>query len=174
MIENNLSKKATIAAAAISLAAALGIATPLVSKLEGDKPAAYYDTNKLPTICDGTTVYPDGTKVKMGDIRSPEECNIYMTKDLTTSIKVIQNSTTVQLSPYQLAGLGSFEYNVGAGNWMLSTVRKKINAGDVSGGCNQLMRWVFVGGRDCRLSRNNCGGIVARRVAEKNLCLRAS
>ena len=58
-----------------------------------------------------------------------------------------------------------FIYNAGEGNFANSTMLKKLNSGDVAGACNELKRWVYSGGQ-------KLAGLVARREAERDLCLR--
>ncbi len=70
----------------------------------------------------------------------------------------------VPLSEETRAAFISFVYNAGAGNFALSTMLKKVNAGDIAGGCRQLTRWVYAGGK-------KLPGLVLRREAERDLCL---
>jgi lysozyme len=42
---------------------------------------------------------------------------------------------------------------------------RKLNAGDYTGACNQLLRWNRAGGKEVR-------GLTRRRVAERELCLK--
>lgn len=59
----------------------------------------------------------------------------------------------------RLAAIADFIFNLGAGRYRASTLRKRIDAGDWSGAADELGKWVWGGGR--RLP-----GLIARRAAE--------
>lgn len=59
----------------------------------------------------------------------------------------------------------SFTYNVGTGAFCKSTLARRINAGDLKGACDQLMRWTRAGGKVVK-------GLVNRRSDERALCLK--
>jgi len=75
---------------------------------------------------------------------------------------------TVNLSPVLLAhplaacAIADFVYNLGAGRYRVSTLKRKIDAADWQGACEQLPRWVWGGGR-------KLPGLVVRRMAEIQL-----
>lgn len=66
------------------------------------------------------------------------------------------------LSGPPLAAIADFTYNLGAGRLRASTLRRRINAGDLPGARTELMKWVRGGGRILP-------GLVARRAAEAAL-----
>lgn len=61
-----------------------------------------------------------------------------------------------------LAAVADFAYNLGLGRLKGSTLRRKINAGDMAGAKTELARWVRGGGRVLP-------GLVLRRAAEAAL-----
>jgi lysozyme len=61
-----------------------------------------------------------------------------------------------------LAAIADFSYNLGLGKLRASTLRKRINAGDLPGAIAELMKWTRGGGRVLP-------GLVARRAAEAEL-----
>ena len=66
--------------------------------------------------------------------------------------------------------LASFcPYNIGPAKCFPSTFYKKLNAGDRIGACAEIKRWIFDGGRDCRIKANNCAGQPVRRGQESEL-----
>lgn len=77
------------------------------------------------------------------------------------------------MTPPQKVGIASFcPYNIGPGKCFPSTFYRKLNAGDRKGACAEIRRWVFDGGRDCRLTKgqkNGCYGQVDRRDQESAL-----
>lgn len=64
-----------------------------------------------------------------------------------------------------------FVFNLGAGNFKSSTYLKRLKQGEYTAACNELLRWVYVNGKDCRIKANNCTGIVKRRRKEREICL---
>ncbi len=60
------------------------------------------------------------------------------------------------------AAIADFAYNLGLGRLRASTLRRKINAGDIDGAVIELKKWVRGGGRVLP-------GLVARRAAEAAL-----
>lgn len=67
----------------------------------------------------------------------------------------------------QLCAIADFAYNLGTGRLKSSTLRRKLNAGDIDGAANELRKWVNGGGR--RLP-----GLVLRREVERSMLLRPS
>jgi lysozyme len=88
---------------------------------------AYKDSANIWTIGAGTTIYPDGYRVKEGDVISPDEANDYLTHDLRHAIDTVDALTTDALEQHQFDALVSFVYNLGAGNYRVSTLRKLVN-----------------------------------------------
>jgi lysozyme len=80
-------------------------------------------------------------------------------QDASKAARAVQQAITTQLSQPQLDALISFTFNVGEGNLRASTLRRKLNAGDRGAVPDQLMRWVFSGGK-------KLPGLIKRRQAE--------
>ncbi len=66
------------------------------------------------------------------------------------------------LSGNALAAVSDFSYNLGLGRLKASTLRRKLNAGDLDGARRELSKWVRGGGRVLP-------GLMARRAAEAAL-----
>lgn len=164
-------KKQTITAIVVS--AAVGLGVHFVASKEGYSTVSYHDAKGVSTICYGATRNVDGTMVRMGQTATQDQCGEMLTAQYTQEINYVLKTTGVTLTSTQLAGLASFTYNVGEGNWYNSTARKEINKGHWELGCNALRWYVFVGKMDCRLDKykNICGGIVTRRNSERDMCL---
>jgi len=62
----------------------------------------------------------------------------------------------------QIVALCSFVYNLGAGAYRGSTLRRCVQAGDLAGAAAEFGRWVFAYGR-------KMPGLVRRRAAEAAL-----
>jgi GH24 family phage-related lysozyme (muramidase) len=69
------------------------------------------------------------------------------------------------LSSEKLAALTDFVFNVGPGNFRISTMLKMINRGDIKEAANQFPRWNKAGGIIFK-------GLTRRRLVEKELYLR--
>ncbi|HRO20803.1 lysozyme [Alcaligenes phenolicus] len=137
------------------VAAAIG----LVAAWEGRSLVAYVDPVGIPTICDG---YTHG--VKLDDVATPERCDALTEQEVRRALAVVDGSTPGQLPDGVRVALTSFVYNVGPGAYGSSTLLRKLRAGDLVGGCNQLPRWVYAGGKKLR-------GLERRREAERQICL---
>ena len=66
--------------------------------------------------------------------------------------------------PAKLAALIDFAFNLGLGSYQVSTLRRKVIAGDDEGAAREFPRWRYAGGRVLR-------GLVLRRAAEAKLYL---
>jgi len=69
------------------------------------------------------------------------------------------------LSHVALCAIADFSYNLGLGRLQASTLRKKLNAGDVDGAVAELMKWTKGGGKVLP-------GLVKRRTEEAGLLKR--
>jgi lysozyme len=151
MAVSRMKRNAGLAAAAIAL----------VGSFEGLRTYAYRDPIGIPTVCFGET-----RGVKMGDKHSVAECkNMLGTRLIefeTGMTRCMINPAAVPNGAY--TAFLSFTYNVGTGAFCKSTLNKKLNAGDLRGACNELLKWDRAGG--IRLP-----GLTNRRRAEQKLCL---
>lgn len=68
------------------------------------------------------------------------------------------------LTVNQFSAICSWGFNVGSGNVQNSTLRMKLNRGDVEGAADEFPKWRKAGGRVL-------AGLVRRRVAERALFL---
>lgn len=153
----SLSNKIKAGAASAAL-----LAAPITGHFEGVSLKAYLDPVGIATICHGET-----QNVKLGDVRTREECDLLFETRLGYFAKRVDMATDVYLPVETHAALTSFTYNVGVGAFKSSTLLKKLNAGDYIGACDQLPRWKYAGGREFR-------GLIRRRAAERELCLKGA
>jgi lysozyme len=123
---------------------------------------AYLDTGGVPTIGWGTTAYPDGKKVKMGDVCTKEQADEWLIHDVDSSVKSISKLVKVKISQSMFDALVSFVYNLGAGKLSSSTLLKLLNAGKFEEAAAQFARWKFDNGQVQP-------GLVKRRSAEEAL-----
>ena len=130
----------------------------VVAYFEGYRPVAYLDPVSIPTICYGHTA-----TARIGQTKTQAECDELLKSDLGEALEAVDRQLP-NAPPLVRAAFGSFVYNVGAGAFNRSTLLRKAMAGDWVGACNELTRWVYAGGRQLP-------GLVARRQAERELCL---
>lgn len=154
--------------AAVLAAAALGaqpVAMVVGDYFEGNRLQAYADTGGVWTICKGST-----KGVKPGDVATADECEERHQQDMQVTVAGVDAVLTAELPTLCRAAHYDFAYNVGLGNYRRSTLLRKFNSGDPYGGAAEFSRWIYVAGKDCRLSGSNCAGIVTRRDVERYLC----
>lgn len=141
---------------------AIAIATVMLSGnggLEGREYVPYKDVVGIITVCDGHT----GKDIILNKRYSDAECDALTKADLERIAKQVNPSIKVKTTETQLAAIYSFSYNVGANAFINSTMLKKLNAGDYSGACDELKRWVYAGGKKWK-------GLMNRRDVEYEVC----
>lgn len=136
----------------------------LICNFEGKRLTAYDDGVGVWTIGFGTTVYPNGMKVKKGDTCTEAQAKAYMAHDLKKFETAVNNAVTVPLSQNQFDALVSLAYNIGTNAFSKSTLGKKLNANDNRAAADQFDVWVNAGGKRMQ-------GLVNRRAKEKALFL---
>lgn len=136
----------------------------LIKSFESFKSNPYLPTpNDKPTIGYGTTLYPNGIPVKLGDPSITEDqATEYLSAVLKPLEKQINKSVTIDLAQNQFDALISFAYNVGIGNFLNSTLLKKLNSDFVESAADQFLVWDKQAG-------NVLAGLLRRREAERAL-----
>lgn len=138
------------------------VGVDLISSFEDTKLEAYDDGVGVWTIGIGTTIYPNGVKVKKGDVCTLEQAKSYFANDLNRFESSVNNLVKVPLSQNQFDALVSLVYNIGSGNFGSSTLLKKLNVKDYQGAADQFLVWNKGGGKVLK-------GLVRRREAERAL-----
>lgn len=138
----------------------------LIKEFEGFHEAPYWDPVGIPTIGYGIIKYPNGVRVAMAD--DP------ITEDMATAFLIdhinkhvipdIKKLTNVPLNQNQVDALVSWVYNLGSTNFRTSTMLKRINEGRHEDAANEMLKWVYAGGKKLR-------GLERRREAERALYL---
>lgn len=164
-----MNQRARIVVAALSISGAglVGIALhegytdKAVIPIPGDRP----------TIGFGSTTREDGSPVHMGDQTTPPKALARALQDIQQFEGALKQCVHVPLHQHEYDALVTFSYNVGSTAFCRSTLVRKLNAGDYTGACNELMRWTWAAGKDCSIRANQCYGLVLRREAERRQCL---
>ena len=137
----------------------------LICDFEGKRLVAYDDGVGIWTIGFGTTVYPNGIRVKKGDTCTEAQAKAYMQNDLKKFEYAVNDAVNIPLNQNQYDALVSLTYNIGAAAFSKSTLVKKLNAGDIRGAADQFDVWINAGGKRMQ-------GLVNRRAKEKEVFLR--
>lgn len=105
-----------------------------IESCEGLSLTAYLDVAGVPTIGYGTTIYPTGKKVKLGDVCTASGATNYFSRDLVKFEDAVNKNIQVPLTQNQFNALVSFAYNIGAGvkGFSGSSVKNGINTGMMS------------------------------------------
>ena len=134
----------------------------LICSFEGIKLKAYDDGVGVWTIGFGTTIYPNGIKVKKGDTCTEAQAKAYMAHDLKKIESAVNSAVTVSINQNQFDALVSLAYNIGTSGFKNSTLVEKLNAGDIRGAAAQFDVWNKGGGKVMQ-------GLVNRRAVERKL-----
>lgn len=134
----------------------------LICGFEGLRLNAYDDGVGVWTIGYGTTIYPNGIKVKRGDTCTLQQAKDYMAHDLKRFERAVSENVKVSLNQNQFDALVSLTYNIGIGAFGKSTLLKKLNSGDYKGVSGQFDVWNKAGGLVMQ-------GLVNRRALERKL-----
>lgn len=145
-----------VAVIAISSACVAFVATH-----EGFVDHTYDDAAGIKTIGYGHT----GTDVKAGQTITRQDAQELLVKDAQKHWDGIKKYIKVPISQGEADAYTSFAYNVGVNNFRNSTLLKKLNTGDYSGACKQLLRWNRSGGKVLK-------GLTKRRQAEYKICMK--
>lgn len=144
---------------------ALAIAASLCRRFEGLELKPYLCPAGIPTIGYGSTSYADGKAVTLRDqsitaSQADELLMLTLRRDYLPG--VLRLSPSLADKPQALGAIVDFAYNLGVSKYGGSTLRKRIDAGDMAGARVELSRWVRGGGKVLP-------GLVARRAAESAL-----
>lgn len=143
-----------------TLVGASALAASFIVPFEGKSNVAYLDPPGVATICHGHT-----KGVTLNQTATDAQCVVWLGDDVKEADAAVDRLVKVELSDTTKGAFISFVFNVGAGNFAKSTALKKLNQNDIAGGCNELPKWVYSGGKILP-------GLVRRRAAERDLCLK--
>lgn len=143
------------------------VAVPLIAKWEGLRTTAYLDTIASPPIW--TVCYGETKGVKQGDTYTPEQCREMLAREVREYREGLHKYFVAETKARRLtaerdAAYTSLAYNAGIRAIGRSTATRRLNAGDIRGGCAAIAWWNRAGQRVVR-------GLVNRRADEVRLCL---
>jgi len=136
----------------------------LIAKWEGKRNEAYRDIVGVWTICYGHT-----RTAGPGQYKTDAECKALLVEEIAEYrdkwlAYVNERALTYWLPPTRKAAYTSLAFNVGWHGAGTSTATRRLNAGDIAGGCEAISWWNKAGGKVVR-------GLVRRRTEEVALCL---
>jgi lysozyme len=133
----------------------------------GGKYKAYPDPAHgwgVPTIGWGTIQYPDGTKVRQGDIITQARADELLAWEVAEKAAGVRALVTSEMNADQFSALVSFAYNLGLGNLKKSTLLKRVNASEWTRAADEFRKWNKAAGQVLP-------GLTRRRLSERNLFL---
>lgn len=139
----------------------------LIKAHEGLRLEAYPDPAhgwKVPTIGYGHTSAAGLPTVTRGMKITPAGADAILRDDLRKFEGYVENAISVPLTQSQFDALVSFTFNLGPGNLLKSTLRRKLNDRDYAGAADQFPVWNKAGGKPMV-------GLIKRRQAERALFL---
>jgi len=135
----------------------------LIKTFEGSSAFPYRDVAGLWTVGIGHLIKPSET---FSMPITPQEGEALLRKDLWTAERAVLRLIRVPLTDSQFDALVSFVFNLGSGSLQRSTLRAKINRGELTEEtADEFLKWVYVGTQKSR-------GLIRRRKAERELFLR--
>lgn len=135
----------------------------LIKKWEGLRLSAYLCAAGVPTIGYGSTRYPNGKKVMLGEKLTGEKEATQLLLATLEPFEAAVNKHLPTLNQCQFDALVAFSYNVGTGALVKSTLLKKakVNSADPSI-VDEFLKWNKAGGKSLT-------GLTNRRREEANL-----
>jgi lysozyme len=137
----------------------------LIKEFEGLRLRAYLCPAGVPTIGYGTTVYPNGRRILVGDEITQQQAEDYLRNDLRAFEREVERMVLVPVNENQFSALVSFAYNCGAQALQKSTLLRYINAHEFVAAAGEFARWNQAAGKVLP-------GLVRRRAAERELFTR--
>lgn len=121
---------------------------------------AYMPTpNDRPTIGWGTTFYPNGKPVQMGDVITAAQADEYFKHDVRVFEDYVNEIITRTLTQNQFDAIVSLVYNIGMKAFRDGSVDDKINAGDDAAALATWAKYINQAGKPLT-------GLKLRRQAE--------
>jgi lysozyme len=146
----------------------------MIKHHEGVRTKPYQCPALLWTVGVGHVIVPEHGRLKLEERKNlpiPDgwdrvvpmgEVDDILKKDLARFESGVSRLCPVSLTQGQFDALVSFSFNVGLGNLQRSTIRMKVNRGDMEGAAEGFLDWTKAGGKVLK-------GLVSRRNDERAL-----
>jgi len=141
------------------------VSVDLIKSFEGWRAKAYPDpgTGGEPiTIGYGHTTAAGPPSVHLGMTITQELGETILRNDLKKTCATVSGAVKTKINDNQFGALVSLCFNIGAGNFLKSTLLKKVNAKDFAGAALQFAAWNKAAG-------HVMAGLTKRRAAEAAL-----
>ena len=135
----------------------------MVKSFEGLALKPYLRPANVWTMGYGATVGSDDKPIDL-DMEPISEAEALLLRDLESSEGSVSRLIKTALTENQFSALTSFTFNVGAGALQRSTLRMKLNRGEVQNAADEFPKWKFA-------NKRILAGLVRRRAAERALFL---
>lgn len=146
----------------------MNTAVELCKRFEGFRAKPYRCPAGVPTIGYGTTRYPTGEPVQLTDTPIDEAtAEAFLTYDLERfELAVLRLCPQLSMEPEaRLGAVVSWTYNLGIGNFKISTMRRRLIERKWDEAADECRRWIHAGGK-------KLPGLVLRREYEAKLIAR--
>ncbi|MES9843245.1 MAG: lysozyme [Candidatus Sedimenticola sp. 6PFRAG5] len=130
----------------------------LIKRFEGFSPTIYICPAGYQTIGYGHVVRNE-EKERFDAGIDQEQGEELLRRDAQVAERAVLRLITVPLTDGQFDALVSFTFNLGSGALQRSTLRRKVNRAEHDEVPDQLIRWVWAGGKRLK-------GLARRRAAE--------
>lgn len=143
---------------------------------EGTVLVPYKDSVGVPTIGTGTTIYPNGQKVKLTDPKiTKKQATEYLKIHIVKNAKIFNKTLLgIPLTQTEYDLYMDFTYQFGTGAWSSSSMLRNLKVKNYKAACTSLLKWKYAAKRDCSIRKNNCYGVWARQVERYNKCMGAN
>ena len=137
----------------------------LIKKYEGLCLHPYRCPAQIWTIGYGSCYGLNGKRLtKDHRMITPTEADYLLRREVRHAEVQVARLLKVSVTENQFSALASFTFNVGGGAFQSSTLRRKLNRGEIESAAKEFHRWKYAGGRVLP-------GLVKRRRAECALFL---
>ena len=114
----------------------------LIKEFEGFRGKAYLCPAGVWTIGYGNTFYPNGRKVKQGDVISEKEAEKLLRITVESFADQVNQFIKVPVNGNQFSAMVSLAYNIGVGAFAKSTLLKLVNEKRFREASNQFLAWI--------------------------------
>ncbi len=164
----------------ISIVAVSAIGVQWTQDREGTVLIPYYDSGRVPTVGTGTTVYPNGQKVRITDPPiTKKQATEFLQYHMKGDAAVLNQSLKgVKLSQDEYDVYADFVYQYGRTTWSNSSMLRNLKQGKYIQACNSLLSYKYItkNGKkvDCSIAANKCSGVWTWQVKRNKKCLGAN